>query len=403
MSSATAPLSAFDVTRLLTWRRHLHAEPELSFEERDTQAYVQKILRDLGYRDVREVGGTGLVATIGRGEDPRVLLVRADMDALPVEEQSGLPFASRRPGVMHACGHDCHTASLLAVAARLAEHASDIPGTVLLCFQPGEEVGQGATRMIEAGLLDGRWRGVDAPPLRVDRALGLHVWSGLPVGTISCAVGPVMAAVDDFEIRVRGKGGHGALPHHTRDAIVAACGVVQALQAIASRRADPLDPVVVTVGTFHGGTAPNVIAEEVILTGTARSYSKELAASLPEWVQTAASSAAASYGCEASTEYIRYCIATVNDAQMADLVAQAASKVRGVREVDRSLRMMAGEDMSFLLDAVPGCFFFVGCGNADGSSEPHHSPRFVVDEAALPLGAQVMLQAIADYFAQPTT
>lgn len=401
MAPDTAPLTAYDITRLLNWRRHLHAEPELSFEEHDTQQFVREALAELGYRDVRDVGGTGLVATIGRGVDPRVLLVRADMDALPVDEQSGLPFASRRPGVMHACGHDCHTASLLAVAARLAEAADSIPGTVVLCFQPGEEVGQGATRMIEAGLLDGRWRGPDASPLVVNRTLGLHVWSGLPTGTISCAVGPVMAAVDDFEIRVRGKGGHGALPQHTRDAIVAACGVVQALQAIASRRVDPLDPVVVTVGTFHGGTAPNVIAEEVVLTGTARSYSKALAAELPDLVRTAASRAAEAWGCEAETEYIRYCISTVNDAAMADLVASAAGKVRGVKAVDRSLRMMAGEDMSFLLDAVPGCFFFVGCGNADGSSEPHHSPRFVVDEAALPLGAQVMLQAIADYFAQP--
>jgi len=399
MNALTEPLNALDITRLLTWRRHLHAEPELSFEEHDTQQYVREALAEMGLTDVTEVGGTGLVATLGRGEDPRVLLVRADMDALPVQEQSGLPFASRRPGVMHACGHDAHTASLLAVAARLIAHQHEIPGTVVLCFQPGEELGQGARRMIDAGLLTGRWRGPDAPPLHVDRALGLHVWSGLPVGTISCATGPVMAAVDDFEVHVRGRGGHGALPQHTRDAILASCGVVQALQQIASRRVDPLDPVVVTVGSFHGGTAANVIADEVVLQGTVRSYSKELADLLPGLFVQTAQDAALAWGCSAEVEYIRYCISTVNHPEMAELVASAAAKIRGVQTVDRNLRMMAGEDMSFLLDAVPGCFFFVGCGAADGSSEPHHSPRFLVDEAALPLGAQVMLQAVVDYFA----
>ena len=394
MSSLFAPLSTAEIADLVHWRRCLHQEPELSLEEHDTQAWLLATLTAMGALDVRKVGGTGLALHFGRGETDRTLLLRADMDALPIEEQTGLDFASRRPGHMHACGHDGHMACLLAVTRRLIAHGHEIAGHVVVAFQPGEEGGRGAVKMIEDGLLDGRW--LDGGGPKVDAAYGLHLWSPLPVGVVSCAPGPTMAAVDDFTVVVRGRGGHGALPHTADDAIVAAAHVVVALQSIASRRADPLEPVVVTVGSFHGGSAFNEIAEEVVLRGTVRSYGKAVGESLPKWLTQIAKSTAEAHGATAEVEYQRYTVALRNDPDMADRIARVAKATPGVTGVDRTLRMMAGEDMAFFLEAVPGCFFFVGCGGPH--AEPHHSPRFLVDEAALTVGSDVMLNAVAEFF-----
>lgn len=385
--SATSAESA----AVVDWRRSLHAEPELSLCEVDTQRFVREALIAQGWQPT-VVGGTGLAVVAGRKKGP-ALLLRADMDALPVQEQTGLPFASRRPGHMHACGHDAHMACLLGVAARLRQVADDLPGRVVLAFQPGEENGRGAVAMIEDGLLDGRWCG--DPTLQVAAALGMHVWSGLPVGHVSATAGPVMANVDDFKVTVRGRGGHGALPHQATDAVVAAAAVVQAFQAMVSRGNDPMQPLVVTVGSIHGGNAFNVIAEQVELRGTCRSFGRELADQLPNWLRATAARAAGAYGAQADCEYTRYTIALHNDAATADLVARCAAQVAGVTHVDRSLRMMAGEDFAFFAEQVPACFYFVGCGAASGTSEPHHSPRFVVDEAALPLAVELMGRAVA--------
>ncbi len=393
-----APLTQGETAQLLVWRRALHQEPELSMREVDTCAYLRQALIDLGFSRVQTLAGTGLVVTLGRGETARTLLLRADMDALPIQEQSGLDFASQRPGCMHACGHDTHMAVLLAVTRRLQLHEDAIDGTVVICFQPGEENGRGAAAMIAAGLLDGSYAQMPDLPHKVDHALGLHIWSPLVTGTISATPGPVMAAVDEFSITVRGKGGHGALPHTAIDAVVAAASVVQALQTVVSRRTDPLDPVVVTVGSIHGGSAFNVIAEEVVLTGTVRTFSQTLGEQMPGLLAETAKAAAAVHGATANVVYQRHTIAMRNDPVMAHLVAVAAQATPGVQHVDRGMRMMAGEDFAYIADSVPACFFFVGCGKADGSSEPHHSPRFVVDEDALPIAAAVMLQAVATYF-----
>ena len=387
----TASLDPAEFTRLIAWRRHLHAEPELSFHEADTAAYVERALTELGFGPVYQLGGHGRVAWVGSGDGP-ALMLRADMDALPIQEQSGLPFASRRPGAMHACGHDTHTAVLLAIAARLKAHEAALPRRVVLCFQPAEEVGQGAAAMIAEGLLDGTYA-AGAP--RVDRALGLHVWSRDRTGHIVASPGPFMGTVDDFTVRVHGRGGHGALPHQAKDAIVAASAVVLALQTIASRRVDPLDPVVVTVGAFHGGSAFNVIAEEVTLRGTVRSYSDALGAEVPVLVREVAMAAAQAYGCSAEVDYQRHAVALHNDTETAAWVREAAHGVPGVTGVDGTYRLLAGEDFAWYLKRVPGCFFFVGCGGPDGPSEPHHSPRFRVDEAALPVAAEVMLRSAA--------
>lgn len=395
MDRLTAPLSDVEVADLVRWRRCLHQEPELSLVEHDTQVWLQQTLAELGAGEVRPVGGTGLALRFGRGETDRTLLLRADMDALPITELTGLDFASRRPGQMHACGHDGHMACLLAVTRRLVEWGEQISGHVVVAFQPGEEGGRGALRMIDDGLLDGRW--LDGRGPAVKAAYGLHLWSPLPVGVVSCASGPTMAAVDEFTILVRGRGGHGALPHTAADAIVAASHIVLALQSIASRRTDPLEPVVVTVGSMHGGGAFNVIAEEVTLRGTVRSFGRELGDQLPEWLAHVAQTTAAAHGTTASVDYKRHTVALCNDPAMTERIAAVAAVTPGVTAVDRSLRMMAGEDMAYFLRAVPGCFFFVGCGGP--GAEPHHSPRFVVDEAALAVGAQVMLGAVAGFFA----
>lgn len=387
----TGPLDATEQARMIVWRRHLHAEPELSFHEADTAAYVEQTLGELGIGPVYRLGGHGRVAWLGGGSGPAVML-RADMDALPIQEQSGLPFASRRPGAMHACGHDTHTAVLLAVAARLKAHEAALARRVVLCFQPAEEVGQGAAAMIADGLLDGTYA-PGAPA--VDRALGLHVWSRDRTGHIVATPGAFMGTVDDFTVRVHGRGGHGALPHEARDAIVAAAAIVLALQTVASRRVDPLDPVVVTVGAMHGGSAFNIIAEEVTLRGTVRSYSDQVGAASPGLVREVAEATALAHGCTAEVDYQRHAVALHNDAETAAWVREAAAGAHGVTGIDGTFRLLAGEDFAWYLRRVPGCFFFVGCGGPDGPSEPHHSPRFRVDEAALPVAAEVMLRSAA--------
>ncbi len=390
------PLDATETATLIDWRRTLHCQPELSLVEHDTQRALADWLRGMGLEPL-PVGGTGLACTVGRGETGQVLMLRADMDALPVQEQSGLAFASQRPGKMHACGHDAHMACLLAVAKRLIDHQDQIPGTVVLAFQPGEEDGQGAVKMIRDGLLDGQWCG--RPELAVQAALGLHVWSKLPTGTVSAVAGPIMAAVDDFHITIKGCGGHGALPHQTRDAVVAGAAVVQALQTLASRRIDPLDPVVVTVGSIQGGTTFNVVAETCELRGTVRTFSPDLYERLPGMLVDLAARTAQAYECTAETTYKRYAIALHNHPEQVERVVRVATGARGVVAVDRQMRMMGGEDFAFFAEKVPACFFFVGCGPLGAGSEPHHSPRFVVDEAALPIASEVMLRAVADFFA----
>jgi len=375
---------------LTTCRRKLHRRPELAMEEHETAAYVEADLRAMGLEPVR-CAETGLVATLGRGEVTRCVMLRADMDALPVQEASGEPFASEKPGLMHACGHDAHMAILLAVTRRLVAHSEAIAGTVKVVFQPAEERGQGAPRMIAGGVL--------AAP-HVDAALGLHMWSPLPTGEIGLYSGAAMAAVGEFELTVIGSGGHGALPHTAHDPVVAAAQIVMALQTIPSRLTDPMEPVVVTVGAIHGGTGFNVIADRVELLGTVRCFGAEVAARFPALLEEVAGAVAATQGARVEVEWSWRTIALRNDAAMCDLVVAAARATPGVHRIDTGLRMMAGEDMAYFLAERPGVYFFVGCGGAEGGA-PHHSPRFRVDEAALPIGAEVLLRAVAGYFGRP--
>ena len=363
--------------RLVATRRDLHRHPELAFEERRTAALVADRLASAGLAPRTGVATTGVLADSGTGTTR--LMLRADMDALPLEEQTGAPYASEEPGRMHACGHDGHVAIALAVAARLAAAPADAPARFL--FQPAEEGRGGAQACTDAGALEG-----------VGAALGLHLWTPLPVGMVGVNRGALMAAVDEFTIDIEGRGGHGASPHEGADPILAAARVVDALQSVVSRELSPLDSAVVTVASIHGGTAFNIIPSTVRLTGTARSFTEATGRALPQKIERIVQGTAAACGVTARLRYDRINGATVNDAKMADLVIEVARRLLGDENVETDTRTLGGEDMSVYLSRVPGCFFFVGCAK-EGPLRPHHSSRFDFDERGLAVGT-VLMEAV---------
>ena len=375
---------------LVATRRDLHAHPELKYEEHRTAALVADRLTSLGYRPHTGLGRTGVSALLeGERAGPCVLL-RADMDALPLQERSAVPYASRRPNVMHACGHDGHTAMALTAARILKRQPAPPRGAVKLMFQPAEEGGNGAVAMIEAGILE-------APA--VDAAFGLHLWNHLEVGKVAIVDGPFMASVDEFTLTIRGTGGHGAMPHEARDPILTSAHVITALQQIAARNVSPLDAVVVTIGAVHGGEAFNIIPDEVVLRGTARSFTESVWEALPGHIERVATRTAEAFDCRAEVEIRRLMRPTVNHPEMAELVRGVARDVVGPENIVAD-RTMGGEDFAEILARVPGCYFFVGSRNAaTGKVHPHHSPYFDIDEAALPIGARMLVGVAQRYLA----
>ncbi len=383
--------SEADLTQLVATRRRLHAAPELKYEEHETATLVAERLGALGYEPKTGVGRTGVTAVCaGEAEGPCVIL-RADMDALPLQEQNDVPYASRHPGVMHACGHDGHTAMALAAAEILRRAAPPERGSIKLVFQPAEEGGNGAVAMMEDGLLED-------PP--VEAAFGLHLWNHLDVGKVAIVDGPFMASVDEFTLTVRGRGGHGAMPHETNDPVLAAAHVVTALQQIVARNVDPLESAVVTIGAIHGGEAFNIIPDEVVLRGTARSFATDVWEALPGHIERVARSTAAAHGCRAELDLKRLMRPTVNDPAMAGLVREVASEILGPEHIVTE-RTMGGEDFAEVLARVPGCYFFVGSRNAaKGFVHPHHSPLFDIDEDALGIGAHLLASIAHRYLAR---
>lgn len=368
-----------ELATLVETRRDLHRHPELSFEEKRTARIVANRLTRLGLSPRTGVGRTGVAASPGADPTNRILL-RADMDGLPLSEETGVPYASLNPEVMHACGHDGHVAIALAMAERLS--GASAASRVRYLFQPAEETAGGARACEADGILEG-----------VVAAFGLHLWNQLPVGRIGVNRGALMAAVDEFAIDVEGPGGHGAAPHETYDAIVAAARIVEALQTIVSREISPLDPVVVTVGSIHGGSAFNIIPKSVRLTGTVRCFSETAHCALPEKMERIVRGTAEAAGVTARLEYKRVNRATVNNPDMADLVIGVARRLVGEENVETDTQTLGGEDMSVYLDHVPGCFFFVGSA-PEGPHRPHHSPVFDIDERALAVGTAVF-EAVA--------
>jgi amidohydrolase len=367
---------------LVATRRDLHRHPELGFEETRTAGIVAGRLGGLGWSLRTGVGRTGVTADPPASLDATTsrILLRADMDALPLTEATGASYASEAPGKMHACGHDGHVAVGLAVADRLSRAMS--AGRFRFLFQPAEEGDGGAEACAADGVLED-----------VSAAFGLHLWNQLPVGKVGVNRGALLAAVDEFAIDIEGRGGHGASPHETADPIVAAARIIEALQTVVSREISPLDSAVVTVGSVHGGTAFNIIPSSVRLTGTARSFTEETGKALPEKVARVVRGTAEAAGVKARLDYRRVNRATVNDRAMAEFVIETARDLFGEENVETETRTLGGEDMSVFLSRVPGCFFFVGSAPA-GSHRPHHSPDFDIDERALALGT-VLFEAVA--------
>ncbi|TAK25841.1 MAG: amidohydrolase [Chloroflexota bacterium] len=365
-------------------RRHIHMHPELGFEERETSAFIQRRLSDAGVTFEAGIAGTGVLATIaGSGGAGKTVLLRADIDALPIDEQADVPYRSQNPGVMHACGHDAHTAILLGTARVLAADRLRFAGTVKLAFQPCEErFPGGAIKMIEAGVMDNP---------TVDAAFGLHCTPQLEAGSFGFRVGPASAASDRFTISVIGRGGHAARPNSCVDAVVVAAHLVVLLQTIISRETPPIQPAVLTVGAIHAGDAHNVIPGEATIRGTVRTYDTGLREQIADRLRELVTGAARAMRAEAKVDYVFGYPSLVNDGPMTDLARSVALDLVGAEAVFVAEQALGGEDMAYFLRRAPGCFFRLGTGNrARGITYGNHHPRFDVEEAALPFGVAAM-------------
>lgn len=373
-----------DLEEMVATRRDLHAHPELAFEEVRTSGIVAERLQGLGLKPATGVGRTGVVAMIDGGKPGKTVLLRADMDALPIHEENQVPYRSQTDGKMHACGHDCHTSILLNLSRRLKDAAPSMKGRVKLVFQPAEECGGGAEAMIADGVLK------DPKP---DGAFGLHVWQDMDLGKVGVTAGPMMAAVDEFTVTLRGRGAHAAQPNEGRDPVVALAHVISALQTIASRGADPLHSVVVSVTQVKAGTAFNIIPETAWMNGTVRVFDDGLWKELPGRFDRIVKNVAEAMGCTADIEYVRHNRPTVNDPAMAEIAREAAAEIVGAENVVTDLMTMGGEDFSDFLRAVPGCFIAIGSRNVSRDLVwGHHHPRFDVDEQCLKIGADVLMR-----------
>jgi amidohydrolase len=375
-------------------RRDFHMHPELGFREVRTGGMVAKELEALDIEVTKGVGKTGVVGLLEGAKPGPTLLLRFDMDALPIAEQTGAEYASQNQGVMHACGHDGHTAIGLTVAKMLNARRDQLAGTIKFCFQPseegnnGEEVG-GAEMMMRDGVLD-------SP--KVDMTLALHLWNEKPLGWLGVAPGPVMAGAEIFTVKVVGKGGHGAIPDATVDPVVAAANIVNALQSIVARNVGPLETAVVSVTTIHGGTAFNVIPQEVVLEGTIRTFDNGVRQKVVERFEQIARSVGEGMGCQMEVNMKRLTPALVNNDSVTAQVQETARRVLSASHLStEGYITMGAEDMAFMLEKVPGCFFFIGSNDkARHLDYGHHHPRFDFDEEALVRGAALMAAAAMD-------
>lgn len=373
---------------IVALRRDFHAHPELGYHEKRSAGIIAGRLRALGYQVKEGVGITGVIATMAGHDKGPCVLVRADMDALPIQEENEWPWKSKTPNVMHACGHDCHMAIGLTVARLLAEKRDQWNGTVKFMFQPAEEGLGGASKMINDGLLD------DPRP---DYALALHVWSEIEAGVIGLSPGPVMAAADEFRVKITGKGGHGAMPHQTIDAVVVAAQVVGALQTVVARNIKPLEAAVLTVGSLKSGSAFNIIPGEATMEGTLRSFAPEVRSDLRDRARQIVETLPQAFGAQGTWQFLPGYPATVNDEGVVARLQPIFEGIAGRENVHPFEPTMGAEDMAQVLERIPGCYFFVG-GRSEQSQSvwPHHHPRFNIDESALSLGARAMVAAVEE-------
>lgn len=370
--------------KVITWRRHLHKHPELSYQEEKTAQFVYDTLCALGNLEVTRPTKTSVMARLIGGRPGKVLALRADMDALAVQEENNFDFVSQNPGVMHACGHDAHTAMLLGTATILSQLQDQIQGEVRFLFQHAEELFPGGSReLIRAGAMSG-----------VDRIIGLHVMSHIPVGKIGIIYGPAMASSDTFDAIIQGRGGHASQPHVTVDPIAVGSQVVTNLQHIVSRGVDPLEKLVVSVTTFHGGTANNIIPDTVTLQGSIRSFSKDVRMQAAEQIDRVFAGITAAHGASYTLKYNYGYDSVNNDAAITKIIEETVEELWGKEAVIKMAPLMGGEDFSFYLNEAPGSFVFVGTGNPEqGTVYPMHHPKFTVDEASLAIGVKLSVHA----------
>ncbi|MDB9391212.1 M20 family metallopeptidase [Microcystis aeruginosa] len=375
--------------RLVEIRRHIHANPELSGQEYQTAAYIAGVLSSCGLSVQEAVGKTGVKGELaGKGSDRRILAIRADMDALPIQEKTDLDFASRKPGIMHACGHDVHATVGLGVAMVLSRLSEPLGGKIRFLFQPAEEIAQGASWMIREGVM----RDVSA-------VFGLHVFPSIPARSIGVRYGALTAAADDLEIFIQGESGHGARPHEAIDAIWIASQVITTLQQAISRTQNPLRPIVLTIGQISGGRAPNVIADQVRMAGTVRSLHPETHAHLPEWIESLVTNVCSTYDAKCQVNYRRGVPSVQNDQFLTRLVEEAGLEAWGQdRVLILSEPSMGAEDFSLYLQQAPGTMFRLGVGSPNLLNPPLHHPEFLVDESAILTGVITLAYAAYKYW-----
>ena len=376
--------------QLVAWRRDLHRHPELAFQEHRTAGLVAGSLAQLGLEVQTGVGQTGVVGILEGARPGPTVLLRFDMDALPINEETGLTYKSEVAGKMHACGHDAHTAIGLGVATLLASRQDDLPGRVKFMFQPAEEIAGGARAMIADGVLE-----TPVP----DAAFGLHVWSMTAVGQAVVKGGPLWASADKFDVEITGRGAHGALPHQGVDAIVVAAHAITQLQTVVSRSIDPLEPAVLSIGEISGGSAFNVIAERVMFSGTLRTFDQAVRELIIQRMHIVFGGVCAAFGASYALDISFHAPPLVNDPDAAEHVRRIAAEILGADAVADGPMLTVAEDMAEILNRVPGCFFVLGAmPDRNGlPAEPHHSPRFEIDEQVMPLGVAILAGVAEEY------
>jgi amidohydrolase len=376
-------LSSELIAEAVAWRHHLHQHPELAYSEHWTSDFIATELERNGLRVHRGLAGTGVVGTLSGGTSKRAIGIRADMDALRIQEQGAASHASCIPGLMHACGHDGHVAIALA-AARACAQLENLDGTVHFIFQPAEEGGAGARLMIEQGLFR---------LFPCEAVYALHNWPALPFGTCAALDGAMMAANAVIEIEIRGRGCHGAMPHEGTDCVLAGCYLVSALQSIVSRNVDPLDSAVISVTQIRAGDTHNVVPDTCRIRGTARWFDTAVGERIEHRLGEVARSAAAAFGCDARVSFERRYPATINDAKAAALVRSVASSIAGVQVVD-ARPTTGSEDFSFMLQAVRGCYLWLGAGRRDGADHGLHSPHYDFNDDLIPTGVALWVELV---------
>ncbi|MFP4482483.1 MAG: M20 family metallopeptidase [Thermovirgaceae bacterium] len=387
-----ASLAAKFNEEVIGLRHFFHSRPEIAWEEVETSRKIESLLKEWGFENIRRgVRGTecGVTADLNAGEKGPAIALRADMDALAIKEENDLPYVSKNEGVMHACGHDSHMAILLGASKVLASMKEELPGKVRFIFQPAEEYGlvSGAEHMIREGALEG-----------IDAIAGLHIWSPLESGLVAVRSGPVMASCDSWTLSFFGKGGHGAMPQDAVDPTLAASTFVNLLQTIVSREVNPQEVVVVSVGKFVTGSAFNIIPDSVEIVGTARTFNNDIQNALPGMIQRISDGISSALRCRAKLEYTKFTPAAINDSELTQQFIETAERTLGEQRIQASPMVMVSEDFSYYQQKIPGVFFFLGCGNkAKGTDNPHHSPRFNVDDNVLQDGVALLASFAMDF------